>query len=1017
MLTVGQTATVNVTLQIAGVEQAVTITAEVPIIEPTRTEISQTIDAAQIQSLPVSGRLFTDFALLTPGVATGRTSLGTTVTEFEITQISFGGMRSFSNEITVDGADFINANTGVQRATPPQESVQEFRVVNNSFGSEYGRALGGIVNVVTKSGSNMWRGSAYEYFQNDAMNARSLLQPEPLPNTLRQNQFGFSLGGPIRQNRTFVFGNYEGQRRSEAPVLPPDFRNNLAAINQAKAYLGLAPENVDVLKTKDNDYGFVRVDHQLTANNSNLLAVRYNVLRTNALNQLVGNTEDGGGIGTPSGGRNLFITDQAVVATLNSSLTSKFVNTLLVQFARRKYDFPGATGEPNLDIPNDLSLGHNFGIFDAIYESRLQLSDTVGWVKGNHYVKFGYDSNTLWDSTNYPGFTPARIILPNLNCLVDFANFVNVKGGPPLAQMAGSPCPLPPFLFHGVGATFYGVALARNNYVDGQVPLNNAHPLDVKTWSNAFAPELKDNYDFSLTHGYHGLFAQDQWRMGSKLTLNYGLRYDFETGLGDQIDNYWGAVQPRVGLAYALTPQTVMRGGYGLFSDRNNMTFFFVTGNQKTIPGFIPGVTLPMIRDGAETGGWQLNLVNAGAFLPSPLTCQGGVEPFPGFCLGAAAVAAKSILTTGLYPKVYLAGNCPPACTVGAGGLARDDHKLPYAHQASVEINHQTGRGLMIGAGYLYVGADRLVLGNGLNIPCPQGTSKPQNPSFAQGWVNPDGSLSDCQGTPLLLAGKPVFTDGLEFPNGGFLDYNNGVVHAKYHGLTLQGSQRFGANFRLNANYTLSHITDNGNFTTFINLPQNQFDNESEEADSNQDVRHRFVANFTALAPETSVLRHFSVSGIVTVQSGRPFTIFVGGDANGDTNPVTDRVGLSPRNSYIGDPLRSVDLRVSRRFPLRDGRSLDVIFDAFNLFNRDNVDEVFSVYGSPVFCGEVPEHYKDDASKAIQGGQAACPAFVPPAGVTVPAQFFVPPAPNPNFGTPRTMMNPRQLQLAVKLSF
>ena len=219
---------------------------------------------------------------------------------------------------------------------------------------------------------------AYEYLQNDAMNARSLLQPEPLPNTLRQNQFGATLGGPIRKNRTFLFGNYEAQRRSESPFLPPDFRSNLAALNQAKAYLGLAPENVDVLKTKDNDYGFVRVDHQLTANNRNFLAVRYNVEHTRALNQLVGNTEDGGGIGTPSGGRNLFITDQAVVGTLNSSLTDKFVNTLLVQFARRHYDFPGTTGEPNLDIPNDLSVGHNFGTLDAIHESRLQLSGHRG---------------------------------------------------------------------------------------------------------------------------------------------------------------------------------------------------------------------------------------------------------------------------------------------------------------------------------------------------------------------------------------------------------------------------------------------------------------------------------------------------------------------------------------------------------------------------------------------------------------------------------------------------------------
>jgi len=139
-LSVGQTATINVVLKVAAQGETVIVTDVAPTVETTRTEISQVIDTQQINSLPVSGRLFTDFALLTPGVASGRTSLGTTFTEFEITQISFGGMRSFSNEITVDGADFINSNTGVQRATPPQEAVSEFRVVNNSFGSEYGRS-------------------------------------------------------------------------------------------------------------------------------------------------------------------------------------------------------------------------------------------------------------------------------------------------------------------------------------------------------------------------------------------------------------------------------------------------------------------------------------------------------------------------------------------------------------------------------------------------------------------------------------------------------------------------------------------------------------------------------------------------------------------------------------------------------------------------------------------------------------------------------------------------------------
>src|SRR5262245_1136676 len=505
-LTVGQTATVNVTLKVT-VEESVSVTGETPLIEPTRTEVSQVIETKQIASLPVSGRLFTDFTLLTPGVATGRTSLGTTVTEFEITQISFGGMRSFSNLITVDGADFINSNTGVQRATPPQESVQEFRVVNSSFGADYGRALGGIVNVVTKSGTNNWHGSVYEYFQNDALNARSLLQPSPQADSLRQNQFGGTIGGPIKRDRTFIFANYEGQRREEAPVLSPDFLNNFAAINKAKSYLGIAPENLSVLKTKHNDYGFVRFDHQATARNH--ISLRYNIEDARDPNQLVGNTEDGGGIGTPSGGRDLFIRDQAVVGTVNSALKPSLINTALFQYARRHYDFPGATGQPNLDIPNDLSFGHNFGTLDAIHETRFQFSDTLGWVKGNHYFTLGYDSNYLWDSTSYPGFTPTRIILPDLNCLVAFANFVNVPGGPPLASIPGPPCPLPPF-FSGVGATFYGVALARTGYVDGQFPLNNAHPLDTKTWANAFPPELKDQYGFKLNHGYHGFFAQDQ---------------------------------------------------------------------------------------------------------------------------------------------------------------------------------------------------------------------------------------------------------------------------------------------------------------------------------------------------------------------------------------------------------------------------------------------------------------------------------------------------------------------------
>ena len=423
-----------------------------------------------------------------------------------------------------------------------------------------------------------------------------------------------------------------------------------------------------------------------------------------------------------------------------------------------------------------------------------------------------------------------------------------------------------------------------------------------------------------------------------------------------------------------------------------------------------------MVRDGAENGGWTLNLVNAVAYLPSPLGCPAPFILPNGECLGAAAVVAQSILTSGTYPQVFMTGQCPPACTVGAGGIARNDSNLPYSHQASVGIDYQVGQGVVIGAGYLHVSANRLVLGNGLNVSCPQGTSKPRNPPNAQGWLNPDGSLTNCEGTALLLAGKPVFT-GLEFNNGGFLNYNNSIVESTYHGLTLQATQRIGSMLRVNGNYTVSTIEDTGNFTTFINLPQNQFDYESERASSNQDVRHRFVANFTVIAGDSGPLRQFGLSGIITLQSGRPFTMFTGGDSNGDTNPVTDRVGLSARNAYTGDSFRTVDVRVSRRFMLKAPTQLDLMLDVFNLFNRKNVDEVFTVYGSPIFCGQTPSRYGDAASVAVQNGEANCPAYQPPAGVVVPPQFFVPPAPNPNFGTPRTVFNPRQIQLAAKISF
>src|SRR5437867_6298049 len=288
-LRVGQTATLDVTLTVQGRREVLEVTSQTPAIEPTRTEISNVIETRQIQGLPISGRLFTDFALLTPGVTTGRTSVGSTITEFEVTRVSFAGMRDLSNQVTVDGADNINTATGSQRATPSQEAVNEFRVVNNSFGAEYGRALGGIVNVVTKSGTNDMHGSVYGYLSNKSGNSRSLLTAAPF-DAYRRGQFGGTLGGPVRKDKTFFFLNYEGQRLGESPTYPftlignpslgiPD---NVPLVNAAKAALNLPPENLNILKTLDNDTGFARLYHQI--NNNNRSTLHYSVLDARDLN-------------------------------------------------------------------------------------------------------------------------------------------------------------------------------------------------------------------------------------------------------------------------------------------------------------------------------------------------------------------------------------------------------------------------------------------------------------------------------------------------------------------------------------------------------------------------------------------------------------------------------------------------------------------------------------------------------------------------------------------------------------
>ena len=310
---------------------------------------------------------------------------------------------------------------------------------------------------------------------------------------------------------------------------------------------------------------------------------------------------------------------------MNSVLRPNLVNTVLGQYARRHYNFPGATGEPDLSVVNDLEFGHNFGTYDAIYESRVQYSDTVAWVKGNHVAKFGFDGNYVWSYNNYPGFTPERLLFPNLDCVFPFADTVagcmTGNYGIRAARLANH-CSLSPQA-DGVSFLVLGSGASTNRF--RQRLLLRRRPPGADSAAAGPTPSRRtmySNYAYKLNHAYWGFFAQDQWRFRPNLTFNYGLRWDFETGLSNTINSDFRGFQPRIGFAYSPDAKTVIRAGFGTFFDRNNLTFFFTTGNQKTLPGyfcnppsadpscaadgFSSGVKVPMIQNQAASGGWQL---------------------------------------------------------------------------------------------------------------------------------------------------------------------------------------------------------------------------------------------------------------------------------------------------------------------------------------------------------------------------------------------------------------------------
>jgi hypothetical protein len=749
VLTVGGSTAMEVQLTVGQVAEQVTVTGQQPLIETTATDRSRVVGTVEIESLPNIGRNFVDFVKLASGVAPGRENVGggafkepdTGVGIAAAPRLSFGGQSELNTLIQVDGADNVQTFTGLPRATPSQEAAQEFRILNSTYLAEYGRALGGFVNIVTRSGTNDAQGSVYYFGMDDSLAARSaLVRPEF--DTLSQHQYGGTLGGPLVRDRSFVFLNYEGQRREESNRFSQVILDNLDALNAVRARFSLKPETLDQVRSNDYDQVLVKLDQRL--NDKHRTALRYNYLRSEALK-----FPGGGGRASPasSAARDNQTRDQAAVATLTSVFSPTFLNEARVQWSRRSYDFLATTNEPALEISNLILMGKTTSDMDFYRERRVQATDSLLLVRGSHQIKFGADVNVLGDEAQWNLFFPARIIFPTLQAFSAFTPAV--FWWPQLKDAA-------------------------------------AHPGFSTSWSTAVPSAWDPQTRLTLDHSMFGVFAQDEWKIGAKVTLNYGVRYDVESYPEPYIAKTdLNNIQPRVGAAYAYSSRGVVRAGYGMFTDR-----------LASSVGQLFWATEWLARG---------DLSNAQVVFPSVARVHGR---FNQNTIGGAAAttAAMNFMATGQLPVA-------PAIATGFSDNMDADLRNQYSHQTSVEVSQEVGPGLAVSASYLFLDA-RAVPITGPNLNAVE--------------------------TGELPTGKPII-GGRRFIELGdfFVVANRGW--STYHGATFEIEKRFQGNVGFHASYTVSRTRSNGDSVANLADFSEGLDRSREEGLSRQHVPHRFT--------------------------------------------------------------------------------------------------------------------------------------------------------------------------------
>jgi hypothetical protein len=833
VLQVGQTVTLDVKLQVSGIAVEEQLIGEENPINTTSAVVDNVISTREIENLPLNGRNFLELSLLVPG---NSPAPNFDPTKTNTVGISSAGQLGRGGNITVDGADNNDDTVGGMLQNISQDAVQEFQIATNRFSAELGRSGSSVVNIVTKTGTNTYHGSASAYFRDRRIQAlpatfdRSSAQQPPFD----REQYAFTLGGPIKRNKAWFFGAFE-YRNQDGAVLVGARDTATRTIRRGFA---LAPLN-DLL-------GSVRGD--LIPTNDQQLSFRYSIEREDdvapsTLDRTIGSASQ------RQAGRNNY---HSFLANWTYTLSPRAVNSFNFSVNNFFDRIVPVTPGPQLTFPS-FQDGASFRVPQQTSQRRVQFSDTLNMLRGNHTLHFGADVQRVSADFNLGVFQQGRVEL-----VQDFPDF--------------------------------------DHNGDGRVDDNDLlFAVTLRSGVPGRPLVLNDN-----NNTYLAFFAQDDWRVTPRLTLNLGLRYELDTnvknisrkdelnplilpflhGTRSRDTNNFG---PRVGFNWSTADaRTSIHGGYGIYYDR-------VTLEIISLERGLDGRALPI-----EVRAGNVFFIDpmTGKFPPFAPNIQ---NPFTGFILPGAGAAGINIIDNNL--------------------------QNPMVQQMNVGLQRDLPSHLVIRADYLHNFGTHFIIGRSIGTV-----------------FNP-------------VVGGPDTVKNLE-----------SSVNTKYDGMLLSLEKRFSRGYQFRASYTLSKSFNyaNDDQIPFSNGPINPNNLRLEYGPTPNDQRHRFAfsglldlpAGFR-LAPvwtlasgvPMDILLPDGSSRIPTLQrnaGGRLFhngaelnnflrQVNAGGGVNGQLLP------LVPDDARFNDNFNSLDLRVARPFKFGERARLEPIVEVFNLFNMTNV--------------------------------------------------------------------------------